>query len=66
MFDDFDTQIQCEEVYNEEMYEAFLEMQKEFAEELNEDWVNGPIVKRSKTSPFHGEDTGSSPVGITT
>jgi hypothetical protein len=37
MFDDFDTQIQCEEVYNEEMYEAFLEMQKEFAEELDED-----------------------------
>jgi hypothetical protein len=37
MFDDFDTQIQCEEVYNEEMYEAFLEMQNEFAEELDED-----------------------------
>ena len=36
MFDDFDTQIQCEEVYNEEMYEAFLEMQKKFAEELDE------------------------------
>ena len=23
-FDDFDTQIQCEEVYNEEMYEAWM------------------------------------------
>ena len=24
MFDDFDTQIQCEEVYDEELYEAMM------------------------------------------
>ena len=34
MFDDFTTQIQCEEVYDEAMYEAWLEVQKELAEEV--------------------------------
>ena len=34
MFDDFTTQIQCEEVYDEAMYEAWLEIQKELAEEV--------------------------------
>ena len=35
MFDDFDTQIQCEEIYNEAEYEAYLEICKELAEELD-------------------------------
>ena len=26
---------------------------------------HGPLVKRSKTSPFHGENMGSNPVGVT-
>ena len=34
MFDDFTTQIQCEEVYNEAMYEAWLEVQEELAKEF--------------------------------
>ena len=34
MFDDFTTQIQCEEVYDEAMYEEWLEMQKELAQEF--------------------------------
>ena len=29
MFDDFTTQIQCEEIYDEAMYEAWLETQEE-------------------------------------
>ena len=28
--------------------------------------IRGPLVKRSKTSPFHGENMGSNPVGVTT
>ena len=28
--------------------------------------ICGPLVKRSKTSPFHGENMGSNPVGVTT
>ena len=34
MFDDFTTQIQCEEVYEEAMYEAWLEVQEELAQEF--------------------------------
>jgi hypothetical protein len=34
MFDDFDTQIQCEEVYDEAMYEAWLEFQEELSKEM--------------------------------
>ena len=33
MFDDFTTQIQCEEVYDEAMYEVWLEVQEELAQE---------------------------------
>ena len=33
MFDDFTTQIQCEEVYDEAMYEAWLEVQEELTKE---------------------------------
>ena len=33
MFDDFTTQIQCEEVYNEAMYEAWLEVQEELSKD---------------------------------
>lgn len=33
MFDDFTTQIQCEEVYDEAMYEAWLEVQEELVKE---------------------------------
>ena len=32
-FDDFTTQIQCEEVYNEALYEAYLECREELANE---------------------------------
>lgn len=32
-FDDFTTQIQCEEVYDEAMYEAWLEVREELAKE---------------------------------
>ena len=32
-FDDFTMQIQCEEIYNEAMYEAWLEAQEELAKE---------------------------------
>lgn len=32
-FDDFTIQIQCEEVYNEAMYEAWLEVCKELENE---------------------------------
>ena len=34
MFDDFTTQIQCEEVYDEAMYEAWLEVQEELVQEF--------------------------------
>jgi hypothetical protein len=34
MFDDFTTQIQCEEVYDEAMYEAWLEVQEELSQEF--------------------------------
>jgi hypothetical protein len=34
MFDDFTTQIQCEEVYDEAMYEGWLEVQEELAKEV--------------------------------
>ena len=34
MFDDFTTQIQCEEFYDEAMYEAWREIQEEFAKEV--------------------------------
>ena len=34
MFDDFTTQIQCEEVYDEAMYEAWLEVQEELTKEV--------------------------------
>ena len=33
MFDDFTTQIQCEEVNDEAMYEAWLEVQEELTKE---------------------------------
>lgn len=32
LFDDFDLEIQCEEVYDEDLYEMSIEMQKEVAD----------------------------------
>ncbi len=37
MFDDFDTQVQCEEVYDEEEYEAWLEYSRGCCDELYDD-----------------------------
>ena len=61
MFDDFDINIQCEELEDYFNYNDRFEDPRYLDEE---DWY-GAMVKWSKTPPFHGGNTGSNPVGVT-
>ena len=62
MFDDFTTQIQSDELAEIIGWNDAMEDPRYLYEE---EWF-GALVKRPKTPPFHGGNTGSNPVGVTT
>ena len=61
MLDDFDMNIQCEELEDYFNYNDRFEDPRY----LDEEGWYGAMVKWPKTPPFHGGNTGSNPVGVT-